>query len=153
MKYKKLKTIKSLSLFIVLLSISSISFAQEGTGSSTTTFFNGAILSSENATEHSQLQLAGKPYDEYIIGIYYESKTAVHNATHATNPIVSQGIAYVKCNSENGKIKKGDLITSSSKTGEGMKATSSGLVIGVALEDAPATGGLVKVRVLIQYVR
>jgi len=153
MKYKKLKSIKSLCLFIVLLNLSSIGFAQESTSSSTTTFFNGAILSSENAVEHSQLQLSGKSYDEYMIGVYYESKTAVHTATRAPNPIVSQGITYVKCNSENGKIKKGDLITSSSKTGEGMKAIASGLVIGVALEDAPASGGLVKVRVLIQYVR
>jgi len=34
-----------------------------------------------------------------------------------------------------------------------MKATQSGMIIGIALEDANPSNGLVKIRILIQYVK
>ena len=41
---------------------------------------------------------------------------------------------------ENGRIKRGDPITSSSKAGFGMKATNACKIIGYALEDADEEG-------------
>ncbi|MBP7118872.1 hypothetical protein KBA63_02190 [Candidatus Woesebacteria bacterium] len=54
--------------------------------------------------------------------------------------VARSGSTIVKVNTENGQIKKGDLITSSSTAGEGMKASRNGYVIGNALEDGSETG-------------
>ncbi|MGP8216880.1 MAG: hypothetical protein ACLQQ4_15040 [Bacteroidia bacterium] len=140
-------------LIILLLGVCTNSFAQQGTATSGNDFSNGTIMSSDNATSRDNRRMATKSYDENIIGVYYLGPNAVHNAMMTTEPLVSEGIVYVKYNSENGQIKKGDLITSSSTPGEGMKATKSGMVIGVALEDASGSSGLIKIRVLIQYVK
>lgn len=51
-------------------------------------------------------------------------------------PVISSGIAYVKVTGSNGDIKKGDFVTSSLVKGTGMKADSSGYVVGTALDDA-----------------
>jgi len=50
-------------------------------------------------------------------------------------PIALSGKVPTKVSSINGSIKKGDLITSSSKKGIGQKATTTGFIIGKALED------------------
>jgi len=50
-------------------------------------------------------------------------------------PIALVGRVPVKVTTENGLIKAGDLITSSSKAGYGMKAAKAGVVLGQALED------------------
>lgn len=70
-------------------------------------------------------------------------------------PVVSDGIAHVRYNLQNGPIQKGDYITISSEAGVGMKATESGFTVGVALENSDATEkpGLIKVRVMVRYER
>jgi hypothetical protein len=72
-----------------------------------------------------------------------------------TSPVVSDGIAHVRYNLQNGPIQKGDYITISSEAGVGMKATESGFTVGVALENSDATEkpGLIKVRVMVRYER
>jgi hypothetical protein len=72
-----------------------------------------------------------------------------------TSPVVSDGIAHVRYNLQNGPIAKGDYITISSEPGVGMKATESGFTVGVALENSDATEkpGLIRVRVMVRYER
>lgn len=55
-------------------------------------------------------------------------------------PLAIFGYFPAKVSVENGAIKRGDPITSSSKAGYGMKATGACKVIGYALEDANADG-------------
>lgn len=55
-------------------------------------------------------------------------------------PLAIFGYFPAKVTMENGTIKRGDPITSSSKAGYGMKATSACKVIGYALEDAAQDG-------------
>jgi hypothetical protein len=50
-------------------------------------------------------------------------------------PIALSGRVPIRLSTENGPIRKGDQITLSSLPGIGMKATGTGLVVGVALED------------------
>jgi hypothetical protein len=95
--------------------------------------------------------MANKTYDENMVGVY--NNNPENSPVFKANPVTSVGVTYVKYNSENGTIKKADLITSSSESGVGMKATQSGIVLGIALEDASASSGLIKIRVLIQYVK
>lgn len=69
--------------------------------------------------------------------------------------IVTDNVAHVRYNLQNGPIQKGDYITISSEAGVGMKATESGFTVGVALENSDATEkpGLIKVRVMVRYER
>src|SRR3990167_6820897 len=55
-------------------------------------------------------------------------------------PIALSGRVPVKVTTENGEIKRGDYLTSSSTTGFAMKATKPGIVIGRALEDYAGPG-------------
>ena len=146
------------ALFYSLLAVGLFSFqdlkAQENNVSST--FNDGEIISSQLAQYGNyDWKTSNGPYDAMIIGVYEtpQYKSVQERQAIAKNPIKSSGIVMVKVNSENGQIKKGDAITTSSEAGVGMKATGPGMIVGVALEDATGSSGLVKIRVLIQYVR
>ena len=63
------------------------------------------------------------------------------------------GVVPTKVCTENGEIKIGDFLTISSIDGVAMKAISSGMVIGRAMEDYDASiPGLIKVFVSPQWV-
>lgn len=151
---KNEKIIFKLQWLFFLLPIFNSAIAQQNENkSSGNNFTNGTIVSSENATTREQIRVSSKPYDETIVGVYNDKpQPEGSQAMFKQNPIVTTGITYVKFNSENGQIKKGDFITTSSEGGVGMKATKTGMVLGVALEDASSSSGLLKIRVLIQYV-
>jgi len=55
-------------------------------------------------------------------------------------PLAIYGYFPAKVTTENGAIKRGDPITSSSRPGYGMKATGACKIIGYALEDADREG-------------
>jgi hypothetical protein len=97
--------------------------------------------------EFNVYQLSQKEYDPLIIGIVQNN----YNNKDINSPI-TEGIGFVKYNNENGIIRKGDLVTSSNIRGEAMKATKSGIILGIALEDSKGSSGLLKIRVMIQYV-
>lgn len=93
-----------------------------------------------------------KAYDKNLFGIVVENPSLVLNkAGNDIQPVISYGEVLVKVSDQNGSIKQGDLITSSSKTGVGQKATESGFVIGKALEDFTGSEGTIGVFVNIQY--
>jgi hypothetical protein len=56
-------------------------------------------------------------------------------------PVALAGRVPVKVTTENGSIKRGDYLTTSSKAGYAMKATEGGLIIGRAMEDFPTRQG------------
>jgi hypothetical protein len=80
--------------------------------------------------------LSSSSYDEKIVGVVAEKPSMEINMmeNQDTYPVITSGKATLEVNSENGNIKKGDMITTSSKKGVGMKATEPGFVIGSALE-------------------
>ncbi len=93
------------------------------------------------------------PYDENIVGVISERAILVFGKrTTTTFPVISYGEALVKVSTQNGKIKKGDYITSSNKPGVAQKATQSGFVLGKALADFDREEGLIPVFVNIQYI-
>lgn len=118
-------------------------------------FSNGDILTSSDYTyKTGNFNKASTPYSNEIIGVYFnDNNSEVKDIRKYKNPIKISGITFVKYNSENGLIMSGDPVTSSSTPGEAMKATESGMILGIALEDASNSNGLVKIRILIQYVR
>lgn len=151
MKY--IKFFRTLTCLAIFLFIINTGMAQQNTSNSSASFPNGTIVSSINGTIRATLNMSEKPYDEYMVGVFSDSKKAENNAMVKVSPIMTGGIAFVKCNTENGTIKKDDLVTSSSVPGVGMKATKTGMVLGLALEDAQTSTDLVKVRILVQYVK
>lgn len=77
-------------------------------------------------------------YDALVIGVVSKNPAvslSIQNEDekNKTIPVISSGNVEVKVTSENGDIREGDLITTSSIEGAGMKATKTGYVIGTAL--------------------
>jgi len=118
-------------------------------------FENGTVLSSPIGTFLGRnFDICSIPYDPYLLGVYYnENLDQKPNPKAYKIPIKTSGITYVKYNTENGYIHKGDPVTSSSTPGVAMKATQSGIILGVALEDAQTNKNLIKIRVMVQYLK
>jgi hypothetical protein len=99
--------------------------------------------------ETVQVAKSQKPYDEKIIGIIsdgssgfkIQSYMGMNGGDHPGKPLVLTGRFPVKVTLENGPIKRGDYLTSSSKPGYAMRATEPGPTVGVALDDFDGSAG------------
>ncbi len=87
-----------------------------------------------------EIKRCNTAYDSNIYGVYVaEPALALENLSlTGAKAVASSGKAYVRVSDASGQVKKGDYVTSSDKEGIGQKATKSGYVIGMALEDADA---------------
>ena len=98
------------------------------------------------------LQKASLPYDSHLFGIFQEQPGIVfRRADDSGKPVVRSGIAKVNVSLSNGEIKRGDSITSSTSPGLGMKASSPGYVVGIALEDSKEDKGQIDVAIDISF--
>ena len=100
---------------------------------------DGDILCSESGSPVR----CDSPYSTAIIGIYAANPAILLDnlALQDGKPIISSGKAYVRATTaENGPIRTGDYITTSSQAGMGQKADKSGYVLGVALQDLDNDG-------------
>lgn len=75
------------------------------------------------------------PYDSQVLGVVSRNAAITLSTTGAGIPVVSTGIVYMLVSTQQGKIKKGDLLTTSTIPGVGVKVTNSGYVLGTAMED------------------
>ncbi|MCJ7740680.1 helix-turn-helix domain-containing protein [Candidatus Microgenomates bacterium] len=76
-----------------------------------------------------------KPYEKNLLGVITTSPYQVFGAENSkTTRVGLSGRVPVKVNLENGIILPGDYLTSSTTTGEAMKATKAGTILGKALE-------------------
>jgi len=102
--------------------------------------------------------LANEPYSTKIAGIYSTQPgvlASLHQdgTPHPTNevPLAIVGIVPCKVSAENGPIKAGDLLVSSSKPGYAMKGTDRqkmfGAVVGKALGSLDKDTGVIEVLV------
>ncbi|MBI2577603.1 MAG: hypothetical protein HYV77_02030 [Candidatus Wildermuthbacteria bacterium] len=115
------------------------------------------IVETTNRHSIAVLTKSSIPYEGKILGIISNPETAGdfnsigYNIKDEDNPmpLALNGRVYVKVNLENGPIKIGDNITSSSEAGVGMKATEPGRVVGVALESFEEGDGDGKVMVFV----
>ncbi|HVZ11502.1 MAG TPA: hypothetical protein VG965_00565 [Patescibacteria group bacterium] len=94
---------------------------------------DGSIVSSSS----NESVLTNVPYDSQVLGVVARDAAIILNTTNDPNsvPVISTGTVYVLVMTSAGKIKKGDLITSSTNPGVGIKATDAGYVLGTAMED------------------
>jgi hypothetical protein len=93
-----------------------------------------------------------------IIGVY-STKPGFIGSTHPTSeqydneiPVAITGIVPCKVTTENGSIKRGDLLTSSSKPGYAMKATDPqiGTILGKAMGTLENGTGVIEILVILQ---
>lgn len=77
------------------------------------------------------------PYDTGIAGVVSKNPaiSIKTNGTRQGYPVVNIGTVIVKVTGENGNIKKGDYLATSSVPGAGMKIKQNGYVLGQAMED------------------
>jgi YVTN family beta-propeller protein len=95
---------------------------------------------SVSSTPDGLVRMTTESYDEQILGIVTTAPglrlgSDDIGANQGKQPIALAGRVPVKVSLENGVIKKGDYLTSSSRPGFAMKALDAGRVIGIALED------------------
>jgi hypothetical protein len=80
--------------------------------------------------------LSKQAYDPNIFGVVVRDPAIAFESSQANSyPVVSAGKVPMRVATTNGKIKKGDLLTSSTRPGVAEKATESGFVVATALED------------------
>ncbi len=90
-------------------------------------------------------------YEQKIAGVISTNPTLVLGSgkTSSTAVMAMIGRVPVKVNLENGPIKKGDYLVSSNQPGVAMKATESGMAIGMALEDYEVVSNSNKILVYV----
>lgn len=102
--------------------------------------------------------LSTQPYSTAIVGVY-STKPGFIGSTHPTTekldneiPVAITGIVPCKVTTENGPIKRGDLLTSSSKPGFAMKATAPqiGTILGKAMGTLNQGSGIIEILVVLQ---
>lgn len=129
-------------IFLFVLSFSI--FAQiAGSASTTNVSISVDVLGNEVLPGHLVSLKAGKyllsfeENDETIFGVVTKDPTlALEDLTlEQFKYVTTAGEAIVKVSAANGEISEGDYITTSRTPGIGQKATLSGQVVGIALED------------------
>ena len=88
------------------------------------------------------VQKSAAPCDSNLLGFIVNPESGADGKKLNEHylPLAIYGYFPAKVTAENGVIKRGDPITSSSKPGYGMKATQACKIIGYALADASAEG-------------
>lgn len=141
MKIKTMGLVRFSILFILLfLNFSSTGRAQEQSFGVT----NSLVITDKDVKDGDIISYSAKgyirsitEYDPMMAGVV-NKKAAISidlQGLENTYPVMSKGNAIVNISSMNGPVKKGDPITSSNIKGVGMKATSSGYIIGSSLQD------------------
>ena len=87
-------------------------------------------------THSGKIEKATQPYQNTVIGIITTKPgLTLTNETMDGKDVALAGRVPVKITTENGEVKAGDYLTSSSLPGYAQKATRAGIVIGKALEN------------------
>src|SRR5579884_2320113 len=114
---------------------------------------DGDIISSSDKGD----VLSNTSYDPQVIGVVSSDAAIVLNTGDSANglPVVSDGTTFVLVSTKEGKIAKGDLLTTSTIPGVAVKATGSGYVLGTALEaydnPDPSKPGKISVDLNLHY--
>lgn len=123
--------------------------------------YEPADLLEVDSSSDRQLTLTSEPYSTLVAGIY-STKPGVLASPHKMGvaafqfevPLAVVGIVPCKVSAENGPIRRGDLLVSSSTPGHAMKGTDRskmlGAVVGKALEPLTEGKGVIQVLVTLQ---
>ncbi len=123
--------------------------AQEATQRITVTPQHGDILcSSTGRGFDGQVTTSTKAYDEHMFAVYNATQSNRKEETFLQNTV-----GQVKFSARNGNVQKGDYITSSDIAGTAMKATQSGMIIGIALENSTDATTLLQITISPRWIK
>jgi hypothetical protein len=108
--------------------------------------------------EDGKLARSTHPYQDNVAGVHATKPGLLggaHDGADLTDkvPLAVVGIVPVKVTNENGSIKPGDKLTTSSIAGHAMKASRHaeiGTVVGKALEGFDGRQGIIQMLVILQ---
>jgi hypothetical protein len=131
-----------------------------GTNGPASSYQPGDVVVIDSA-ENNRLAKAMEPYSTAVAGIVSRAPGILGSdlAPDKTSnepriPLAIVGIVPCKVTTENGRIRRGDLLVSSGKPGYAMKGTDrnrlTGAVIGKAMESLDAQSGVIRVLVSLQ---
>lgn len=94
---------------------------------------DGSIVS--NSQKGAILSIT--PYDPQVMGVVSRDAAIAISTDNSPNtvPVISNGTVYVLVSTQEGKISKGDYLTTSTIPGIAVKAVLSGYVLGTAREE------------------
>jgi len=114
----------------------------------TITFEHGDIASSTTGRFYDgKVDRTSKPYDDNMFAVFNVE------SPRRDETFIESKVTEVKFTSSNGAVKKGDYVTSSAIPGTAMKATESGMVIGIATEDSNADTKLLNIQVQPGWIK
>lgn len=95
----------------------------------------GSIVSVDPVADTFQAIKSEKEYDPLMVGVVVnDAGITLNNGTITKGVnVATHGRAKVKVSAENGQVKIGDYLTTSSKPGLAMRATKAGMVLGRAM--------------------
>lgn len=99
----------------------------------------GDLVSADPATSQRVVR-SRAPYDPALLGVITSQPAIAIGATDGNRHIALAGRVAVRVCRENGPIRRGDHLTSSSHPGIAMKATGAGRIVGVALGEFDGQG-------------
>jgi hypothetical protein len=110
-------------------------------------------------TGDRQVQLSNEPYSTRVIGVYatkpglLASRQGLENSGSEV-PVAMVGIVPAKASTENGPIRRGDLLVSASIAGHVMRATDrerfTGAIVGKAMQELQSGRGVIEIAVTLQ---
>lgn len=115
------------------------------------------------ANQKESIQKTSKAYDNNLAGVVSTNPSTAMGVRPEDGswqkaverldevPVTLSGRVPVKVTNENGSIKVGDKLTSSSTPGYAMKATKAGMIVGIAMEDFNGEAGVITVFVNLFY--
>jgi hypothetical protein len=98
----------------------------------------GAIVSFADKSKTGAVKAANTDSSDRLVGVMADKPLVVLSGGSKTAQVVISGTAMVLVSNINGDIKYGDKIAASPVSGVGMRATTSGLVVGTASQDFSA---------------
>lgn len=115
---------------------------------------DGSVVSSSDGGPILSIQ----PYDPQVMGVVARDAAIILNSGQNNSsaiPVIDNGQVYIRVANKNGKIKKGDLLTTSTIPGVAVRADKDGYVLGSALEDYaeanPTTVGTIAIDLNLHY--
>jgi hypothetical protein len=117
----------------------------------------GDVLVISTQTDRA-VELSAQPFATTVIGVYSTQPAMLAGAPDQDDPLAGipvaiTGIVPCKVSAENGAIKRGDLLVTSSKVGYAMRAGTNpppGTVLGKALGELKDGTGVIQVLVTLQ---
>jgi F0F1-type ATP synthase membrane subunit c/vacuolar-type H+-ATPase subunit K len=144
---QSLLCLKLLLILLFLFPLTNITFAQTTAAPAGSATFGVARMIETNekdikdgnilSSKETGSVLSNTSYDPQVLGVVSNTAAIVLSSTNSKTavPVVSTGTVYITVSSQDGAIKKGDLLTTSTIPGVAVKANKDGYVLGRALED------------------